>query len=368
MRRRIQQLANLIRDTYRKILLGVGIVWLFVISGCSSVSYYHQAVSGHLNLLASRTPNETLIQDSETHPRLVAQLKKVERLKQFAEGQLGLPADGQYSSYVDTGKRYVVWNVFAAPALSLDAKTWCYLVIGCAAYRGLYDKADAEHLASKLRAKGLDVYLGGTVAYSTLGWFEDPVLNTFVYRSDAQLADLLFHELAHQRLYINGDSQFNESYASFVAREGVRRWFTQQSAHADFEQYQLHQKQHAQFIALVTQHRQKLEQIYTDSTLTNPEKLTAKEHVLTALVTAHEQLKTEWGGKSRYERWFSLPLNNAQLNTVSTYNHWVPAFQVLLDQHDGDLESFYTAINDLRKLSQDERETYLTGLMSEHNE
>jgi len=275
---------------------------------------------------------------------------------------LALPSKGQYNSYVDLERRYVVWNVFAAPEFSLQAKTWCYLIVGCASYRGYYSQQDAQQYAEKLQAKGMDVYVAGITAYSTLGWFKYPVPNTFVYRSDAQLANIIFHELAHQRLYIKNDSVFNESFATVIAREGVKRWLQSQGDPASYGEFLQDQHREKVFVELVLSYRQQLATLYV-SDLKDEQKSLEKASIINALRHAHQQLKSDWGGQSDYDEWFAKDLNNAQLNTVATYFDLVPALETLLAKNQYDLNQFYQACQKLKQLSLEQRNQKL-GLVS----
>ncbi len=345
----------------RHVLITLALSLLLIASGCSSLGYYHQAITGHLGLMLQRQPITRLLESPQTDPELAAQLRKIEGLREFSRQRLGLPGGGQYSSYVDIQRRYVVWNVFAAPPLSLQPKQWCYPVIGCASYRGYYSQRQARRYAATLATAGMDVYVGGTTAYSTLGWFDDPVLNTFVYRRDDQLADLVFHELAHQLLYIPGDTVFNESFASLVAREGVKRWLGEQDNPAGYATYLATQARKQQFIELVTEYRTQLAELYATA-LPEADKRAEKGRTIAALRAAHQQLKANWGGSSPYESWFSQELNNAQLNTVATYYELVPALAALLASHDNNLVDFYAACRSLKALDLAERHARLHAI------
>ncbi len=360
-RRRPQYQLKAWARRYTRLFLGLA--WLLTASGCTTLGYYHQAITGHLGLMLQRQPIERLIESEQTDPELVAQLRKVEGLREFSREQLGLPSDGQYTSYVDIERRYVVWNVFAAPPISLNARQWCYPVVGCAGYRGYYSEQQARHYAATLAKDGMDVYVGGTTAYSTLGWFDDPVLNTFIYRRDDQLADLVFHELAHHLLYIAGDTVFNESFASLVAGEGVKRWLAAQDDSAGYSGYLAANRRKQQFIELVATYRERLGTLYA-STLPEAAMLAEKHLIVDELKAAHQQLKSSWGDASAYDHWFSQEINNAQLNTVATYYELVPALQALLASHDDNLANFYTACLELEELDVVERHAQLNALLT----
>lgn len=322
------------------------LAWVLLLSitasGCSTLSYYQQAISGHLSLNSQRQSIERLLNSPETPDRLRQQLIKVNSLTAFAREQLDLPPQGAYSSYADLQRRYVVWNVFAAPELSLQSKAWCYPFAGCANYRGYYSEEIARQYARQLKEQGLDVYVAGITAYSTLGWFNDPVLNTFIYRSDAQLANLIFHELAHQKLYSKGDTHFNESFATVVAREGVKRWLQYRHDPGAYQGFLEEEAKQQQFVELVLEHRNRLANIY-ESCLNSKQKRQQKQQIIEQLRNAHQHLKTQWGGQSLYDAWFTDELNNAQLNTVATYFDLVPQLEALLAANGFSLPAFYQA-------------------------
>ena len=247
--------------------------WLFILllvlglSGCETLSYYGQAVDGHLRLLRQSKEVSHYIASVDTPTQLKIQLKKVMQLRVFAEEQLLLPVNKQYSRYVSLDRKYVVWNVFATPEFSLQPKTWCYPIAGCTNYRGYYAEQNARKYAAKLVAQGYDVYVAGIAAYSTLGWFRDPILSSFIQRSDAELANLLFHELSHQLLYVKDDTVFNESFATVVAQEGVKRWLQQQNNPTAYQDFLEDQRQQREFIDLVISYQKKLATLYASSAI-----------------------------------------------------------------------------------------------------
>ena len=306
------------RSIVLKIRLALLLCLIFSISGCETVSYYSQAVSGHFSLLYQRRAIENYLDASSTQPALKSQLEKVMAMRKFAEQQLGLPVKSQYSHYVELDRRHVGWNVFAAPELSMQPLSWCYPVAGCTTYRGYFKQQNAIEYANKLANQGYDVYVAGISAYSTLGWFKDPVLSTFINRSEPQLANLLFHELAHQLLYVKDDTAFNESFATLVAQEGVKRWLNTQHHSSAYQTFLQDQEKEKAFVELVSNYREKLEQLYLEE-ISPEEKKKRKKVLMLQLKEAHEQLKIRWGGISDYQKWFDQPLNNAQLNTVINY-------------------------------------------------
>jgi predicted aminopeptidase len=252
-------------------------------------------------------------------------------------------------------------NVFAAPPLSLDLKTQCFPVAGCVTYRGYFSRDDARAYAEKLRAEGLDVYSGGVPAYSTLGYFNDPLLNTFIRYPELEIARLIFHELGHQVAYAQGDSTFNESFATAVEEEGLRRWIV---AHASTEQktrYDQFVERRDSVMDLMHHTRDKLEQIYAQPG-SDAEKQAAKEAAFADLRRQYEQLKTGWGGYKGYDAWIAEDLNNAKLGSISTYSKLVPAFNALLAQEHGDLPKFYARVKQLAAQPKEERDRQLAAL------
>lgn len=324
------------------------------LSGCQTMSYYTQAVEGQLSLLAARKPITELLQDQKTPARLRERLEQVQSIRAFAGSELKLPAAKQYDSYVELGRPYPVWSVTAAPALSLTPQHWCYWFVGCLTYRGFFSEAAAKDYATSLRHEGLDADIGGVPAYSTLGWFRDPVLSSFVYDPDASLAELLFHELAHQLLFVPGDTVFNESFAVTVADEGLQRY--SQVHTLDMARLQLARQRHAQFVTLVQAYRARLQDAFASGT--EAEKQAAKQRLYGELQAAYVELRQQWGGYKGYDDWFAH-VNNARLNTVATYYDEVPALQALLASKHHDLPAFYEACRQLAKLTPEERRQQL---------
>jgi predicted aminopeptidase len=339
---------------------GVAVIVLLSVSSCQTVSYYSQAVSGQYHLWRAAKPIDTVIDDKQTSPALRQRLELVTEITTFATRDLGLPDNGSYQRYADLGRPYVLWNVFAAPAFSLEPVTWCFPIAGCVGYRGYFSEKDAQQFATGLRDKNLDIYVGGVPAYSTLGWLDDAVLNTFINYSDADLARLIFHELAHQRAYAPGDTTFNESFANTVELEGVRRWLVASGRSDQLAELDVELERQQQFIDLVMRTRDKLAAIY-QSGAPEEEMLKRKVDTYSQLQTDYQALKQKWGGYSGYDRWFAQQLNNAKLASVVAYNQLVPAFQRLLAKNDGDLNAFYEAVIALTKLTPEQRRARLDG-------
>jgi len=342
-------------------LLGLGfavVVLATVLSGCQTVSYYKQAIRGQYQIFANRERIEKIIASTNTAPALREKFRLVMDLRRYAEKELNLPVDGHYNRYVDVKRRFVVWNVHAAEEFSLEPKTWWYPVVGRLKYRGYFSEKHAKAYAKKLEAEGLDVYVGGVEAYSTLGWFKDPLLNTFIHHDEVVLAEILFHELAHQRVFVSGDTDFNEAFATAVAEEAVRRWFKDKPE--KLEQFRVHERQEADFVRIVLATREQLKNVYARSNDSPAALRHDKLLAIEALRQEYAKLKeSDWGGYAGYDGWFKRPINNAQLNTVATYHRFVPSFRAVLRENGGDLEKFYKHVEALGKLPKKERHSRL---------
>jgi predicted aminopeptidase len=328
------------------------------LGACSTLRYYWQAADGQLELKRKARPIEEVLADPQTPAALQDRLRRVQAIREFASAELALPRNGSYHRYADLQRPYVVWNVFAAPEFSVTPKTWCFPIAGCVGYRGYFAQKDAERFAEQATAQGYDVYVGGVPAYSTLGWLDDPVLNTFIGYSDTELARLVFHELAHQVAYAKGDSTFNESFAVTVELEGVRRWIARCGTPAHqraFEQADLRKRE---FAELVARTRGRLRALYASNL--PPESMRARKlQTLDAMRAEHQALKIGWGGYAGYDWWFAQPINNAQLASVAIYSQLVPGFQALLAESGGELPKFYDAVRALTQLSAEQRRARL---------
>jgi predicted aminopeptidase len=326
------------------------------------VGYYIQAIRGELHILTHRNSIEKLIAGRQTPAKLREQLQLVQRLRTFAGTELRLPVDGNYDKYVDVHREYVVWNVQAAPKFSLNPKIWKYPFVGGLAYRGFFSENSARDYGNSLKKQGFDVYVDGVEAYSTLGWFKDPLLNTFIYNSEPELAELLFHELAHRRVFAKGDTDFNEGYAQFVGQEGARRWLRSNGNEQLLKQYESAIAHDQQFVQLIMRTRERLKKIYSE---TPPAELSeGKQRALENLLHEYEELKRSWGGYSGYDDWFSHDLNNAKLNTVANYYDFVPGFERLLEENNGDIEKFHLAAKQLSKESPQRRRAKAEKILS----
>lgn len=330
-------------------------------ASCSSVGYYAQAVHGHFALLGAARPIQEWLDDPAVPEDLKRRLLLAQRMRAFASRELALPDNRSYTAYADLKRAAAVWNVFAAPELSLTLKTWCYPLFGCAGYRGYFDRADAEREADALRAQGFDVNVSPVPAYSTLGWFDDPLLNTFINQGEGELARLIFHELAHQVVYVKDDTAFNESFATALERAGVRRWFAAEGDAAARDAYALQRARREDFLRLLRQARARLATVY-DSGDSDADKRARKEAIFAALHDDYLRIKVErWGGWGGYERYFSQKLNNAHLAAVGVYDDLVPAFEALLQEQDGDFGRFYDRV---KILAREDRERRMQALQA----
>ena len=339
--------------------------FLFILAaalgGCAEIRYYAQAVHGELSVLGSARPISEVLADPQTDGKLRERLQKVQQIRAFAVSELDLPDNGSYQSYADLKRRYVLWNVVATPELSLKARQWCFPIAGCVSYRGYYRESDADAFAENLRREGDDVMVGGVPAYSTLGWFSDPVLSTFVNDSDAELARMIFHELTHQTVYARGDSQFNEAFATAVEEAGVTLWLEQHGDDKLRRSYAGREKRETDFLALLLDTRKKLEADYA-SNASDDDKRMRKAAIFAELRDEYQGVKASWGGYTGYDAWFARPLNNANLALLATYHDYVPAFRALLRQA-GSFPKFYDAVRELAELDIDERRERLKALL-----
>jgi len=319
--------------------------------------YYFQAIHGEFQLLAHRHSIDKLIANPRTSPDLKQHLMLVQQLRAFAKSELKLPVDGNYDRYVDIHRKYVVWDVQASPEFSLAPKVWRYPFVGSLAYRGYFSEKAARKYGDSLARQGFDVYVDGVQAYSTLGWFKDPLLNTFIDGTEPELAELLFHELAHKRVFASGDTDFNEAYATTVGQEGTRLWLRSKGASELLTEYNAAIEHDRQFVHLVLSTRERLAKLYGDSVDKVPlEQLRRdKERVFGDLRRQYEELKASWGGYSGYDNWFAHDLNNAKLNTVANYYDYLPGFQRLLQENGGDVDKFNLAVERLSKEPEDQR-------------
>ena len=325
------------------------LAFLLLLGGCESIGYYAHVTGGQLALLNARQPVDEVIAglgESED-PALKARLITSQQILEFAERELGLPVGDRYRSYVDLDREAVVWNLFAAPRLSLEAHTWCYPFVGCAPYRGYFARDKAEGYRARLEADGLETYLGRVSAYSTLGWFDDPLLSTFIDMREPEFIELIFHELAHSKVWIKGDTTFNESFASFVGRQGLESWLLSEGQSDVLEQHLAREQGWSAVVDLLMLARTRLEDVY-GSDADDARKLSLKKQTLDATadcLLAHAEKSGDPGYGRLVER-----LNNAYLASLATYSDFVGVFEQMFREEAGDWERFYARVTALAEV------------------
>ncbi len=330
------------------------------VSGCS-IGYYLHSARGQADLMARRTAIAELVADPGTPAELRQRLLRVRAAREFASDELGLPQDKGYRSYADLERPFAVWSVTATEEFSLAPLSWCFPIAGCVSYRGYFDESKARRFAEGLRRRGLDVAVRGVAAYSTLGYFDDPVLNTMLHWDDARLVAIIFHELAHQRLYVKNDTPFNESFARVVEEAGMARWTATHGEPGELRHYLQGRNAEEAFSQLVDSARTRLADVYA-SQKAAPEMRQDKSRVFADLVAAYETLRASGAIHDGYTAWFRQDLNNAHIAAVGVYQQWLPALRKLLQQSGGDLGHFYAAAERLAQLSPAERADALQGL------
>jgi len=349
--------------------------WLMVcmISGCSDIPYYWQSAQGQWDITQGKhNIDELILQHEHAHPtktdltelkarptlsqaqKLNTQLKLVRTVREFSVKQLHLPQTKSFTQYADLGRNYVVKNLFAATEFSTELYTWCYPVIGCASYRGYFDEDMLNEYKAELAQQGYDIHVANVSAYSTLGWFDDPVLNTFVYRPEYQLVGLLIHEIAHQQIYIDDDTNFNESFASAVEQAGIQQWFDMHGKPEQLQLYQKAQQDKRTIIRLITTIREDLKQLYQQKVSDN-EKRSRKQKRLQLAIKQYDDLKATHHLGNHYDNWFAQGLNNAKLGSMSAYTIYVDAFLAMLSASDNRFPRFYAHVASLAELEKTQR-------------
>ena len=336
-----------------------------LLTGCATVSYYWQAALGQFEIGRVARPVAEVISEPATPADLRARLEYAVRAREFASRALGLPDNQSYRRYADLRRPFVVWNVFAAPGLSLQLRTHCFPVAGCVVYRGYFAKSAADAEALALRAEGLDVYVGGVPAYSTLGWFSDPLLNTFMRYPEIEIARLIFHELAHQVAYVTDDSTFNESFAVAVEQAGLERWMAGNATPEQRARFAGFAERRRELGVLLLATRRQLSAAYASSSAA-PAKEAAKRDIFAALAVEYARMKSRWGlseAETRaYDDWLLKDLNNAKLGSIATYTRRVPQFAALLAREGGQLPVFYEQVRLLAGMPREQRNERLDHL------
>jgi predicted aminopeptidase len=337
-----------------------------LLAGCGEIEFYWQGIVGQTEIVARARPIDEVIA-ATPDPVLKARLSRAQAIRAFASRELALPDNRSYTNYADLGRPYAVWNVFAAPELSLSPRQWCFPIAGCVSYRGYFAESDARAEAARISAAGDDVHVGGVPAYSTLGYFDDPVLSTFVRYREVELARLIFHELAHQVVYVKDDTSFNESFATAVEEAGIARWLAVEVANRDQAEAAAlkadaarGQRLRATFRALVATTRDRLAALYA-STASDAEKRAGKAEAFAAMHAEYERQKAEAAGVPSFDRWFAGGANNAGIVAAGLYTDRVPQFTALLAAEGGDLVRFYARVIALAAMPAAQREAALAG-------
>jgi predicted aminopeptidase len=352
------------RTPKRRVRLALAAAACVAMTSCANIGYYLQSVRGQLDIWSRQEDIETVLQKPDTPQVLKEKLAAVLEIRNFASAELALPQNRSYRTYANLRRPFAVWNVFATAEFSIQPKQWCFAFAGCVNYRGYFSKADAEEFAQEIEAQGYDAFVGGVPAYSLLGYFPDPVLNTFVNYPVPHLARLIFHELAHQVVYVRDDSVFNESFAVAVEEEGLRRWLDRNGSEADRVVYARMRQRRADFVNLIETYRGRLDALYR-SGLPAAEMRAGKSALFAQLAEDYRKLKADWGGFAGYDRWFAQKPNNALLASVSLYTRRVPAFRALLEREGRDMPRFYAAVKALARLDKAGRALALEGLAPE---
>jgi predicted aminopeptidase len=339
--------------------LGTMLAALTLLSGCSSVEYYWQGIRGELDLLERAQPIPAVI-ESSSDAALKHKLERSLAIRDYASRELALPDNGSYRRYADIGRRFVLWNVIATPELSLEPRQWCFPIAGCVNYRGYFDETAAKNEAARFAAVGDDVHIGGVPAFSTLGYFNDAILSTFVRYPDPEVARLIFHELAHQVAYAKDDSVFNESFAVLVEEEGVERWLAAQADPALSAQFASSQQYREAFRQLVDRTRSRLTTLYAGK-LSDDAKRLGKAEAFAQMRADYAALKQQWGGSAGYDSWFAQGPSNASLAAVALYSSKVPEFRALLAAEGGDLSRFYARVKELARMPKETRNRELAA-------
>lgn len=329
------------------------------VAACAGPGYYAQAVSGHLELMRQREDVAAVLAAPQTQPSLRSQLELSLELRAFAVRELGLPDNGSFTQFARTGREAVTWNVVATPELSLEPRRWCFLVAGCVPYRGYFEREAARRFAGRLAEDGFDVDVTPAVAYSTLGWFEDPLLDTMLRHGEEQLAAIMFHELAHQKVYLRGDTAFNESYASFIEETGVTLWLRTSGRTGRLPDWQRRQQAAADFDKLLLLTRAGLADVYGTS---GPDaaKRRAKAAAFDQMRAAYRELVSgPWAGHDLYAGWFDQELNNARLALFNSYRGGICAFTALFHEVDQDMERFHARVAERAALAPSARRAWL---------
>lgn len=348
-----------IRCMSRKLFTAALLGMLVSMSGCATVEYAHHAWQGQREVSRASVPVQDILADPQADAMLKARLSLALEARRFASEELGLPDNASYTRYVALPHNYVLWNIFVTPELSLRPVEHCYPFAGCMAYKGFFDEQRTQREAQSWRDKGHDVHTDGVPAYSTLGMYDDPILSSMLHWNDDYLAELIFHELAHQQFYVRDDTAFNESFATFIGQEGMRRWRAEQGLPPPDAG---ERRMRSDLVELIMRTRDDLQKMYA-SDLDDAAKREGKAQRFEQLKRDYETMRDErWNGDRRFDPWFSAELNNASLLPFGLYDQWVPAFEALFEENEGDWNSFYQAVRELGGRKPEAREAALLEL------
>lgn len=339
-----------------------------LLGGCETLAYYGQSINGQIDLMRRARSIDEMLAEPDLPPQTAERLRLVRRLRQFASEQLDLPDNASYRSYAALNRRALVWSVVATPRYDMTPRRWCYPLVGCLAYRGYFDHADAQVEAGRLQEQGLDVALLPVPAYSTLGWFDDPLPSTVIHWPEPELAGLMFHELAHQQVYIPGDTAFNEAYATAVAEQGVKLWLAQEQAEAQqLAAWHARNDRATRVTRLLLKARARLVEAFV-SAADDAERAARKARIYAGLARDYRALSSGWEPPRPYDHWFAEGdmgrINNAYLAQVATYDLWVPAFNRLWQQAAGNPAAFHRAVAALGELPVAQRHQRLNALLA----
>lgn len=353
--------VNPVYYSFMRVAAALLLVISLLLGGCAELTYYGHAAAGQFEVISNRRPISEVIADPQTPAPVRERLEYIERAHDFAIEKLYLPDSDSFRSYSDVGRRYVLWNVFATPELSLQQKQWCYPFFGCQGYRVFFNEQYAHEIANELKAEGWDVYVASSPAYSTRGWFSDPVYNPVLNYPAIDSAAILFHELAHEKIYLKDDSQANESFAMTVQLEGVRRWIEVKQQTESFSDYESDRHRNDEFVELLKSCRDQLKDLYASQESDNY-KRAEKRRLLNQLGRDYLVLKESWDAYAGYDHWFKKRLNNAVMAPVGIYHQDVPVFKLMLEKHNGDLLAFYQSIASLAQMKAGQRRQELEKL------
>ena len=331
---------------------------LLLLAGCTSFGYLAHTANGHLELMNKREPIDTVLQREDLDPQTRKKLVNAKNIREFASNVLELPDNNSYTQYVELNRDYVTWVVFAAPEFSLQPVSWCFWIIGCVPYRGYFEHSKAVKFAQNMSTKGMDVFISPVAAYSTLGWFSDPVLSSMLNRGEVATADIIFHELAHQQLYVKDDTDFNEAFATAVARAGVRDWLRSENKDELLQIYERSIARKHQIYGYIPRLRLRLKKIYAMN-ISDSKKREHKKSALNDYRTSVSAIISDWKNAQSYRAWALQDLNNAKLNAISTYQELTADFLALFEECDREYSRFYAVVASMSQINKQQRRAYL---------